>query len=193
MSNKQKTKQAKRTKRAQKRAEKQKATRKTRLAAYKNKGRENGRAMAKRLVGIGQAKKLLEDGVHVPDITEDEYIFWLCHGANFIISDEETGVWEPLFEDIYEGRLPAPESIATKVMDRFSAELESDEGLVGVPRSVLAWTVTEKSTIRIYKYEAEKRLKDQDPDCDAEALARQPHNPVTWGVMSDVKKRTMAA
>lgn len=142
-----------------------------------------------------QAASLLQDGVKVPDITDDEHIFWLCHGANFIASDEENGVWDPIFENIYgpEAMLPAAENVAQRVLSKYVTEIEAEEDLSGVPRSVLAWTVTEKSTVRIYKYECEKRLHDKDPECDAHALAREPYNTTVWAVMAMVKARTMAA
>jgi|APSaa5957512622_1039677.scaffolds.fasta_scaffold08481_8 hypothetical protein len=141
-----------------------------------------------------QAANLMKDGESVPDITDDEYVFWLCHGANFLASDEATGAWEPIFEDIYaEGTpVPAPEVVAQRVMDRYSEEIASEGSLSGVPQSVLAWSVTEKSSIRIYKFEAERRLTEKDPECDAPTLARQPHNPAVWGVMIEVKERTLA-
>jgi len=141
-----------------------------------------------------QAANLLKDGESVPDITDEEYVFWLCHGANYLASDEINGVWTPIFENIYDegATLPAPESVASKVMDRYSEEIASEEKLGGVPRSVLAWTVSEKSSIRIYKFETERRLTEKDAECDAALLARQPHNPVVWGVMTEVKERTLA-
>jgi len=139
-----------------------------------------------------EAASLLQDGDQVPDITDEEHVFWLCHGANFIVSDEENGLWEPIFEDIYDGVVPEAEQLAQTILGKYAKEIDSEEALTGVPRSVLAWTVTEKSAVRIYKFESERRIREKDPDCDAEMVARQPHNPVVWGVMSEVKARTMA-
>jgi hypothetical protein len=141
-----------------------------------------------------QAASLMRDGEQVPDITDEEHVFWLCHGANYIASDEETGEWKPIFDGIYEGRLPAPEDVAQRVLVEYAEELEDDttDILSPVPRSVLAWTLSEKSAIRIYKYECERRLLEKDPDCDAETLAREPHNPSVWSVLLKVKERTVA-
>lgn len=176
--------------RRQKKAEKQKKNRKERLARRKD--REVLEAIRKDKVL--QAAHLMRDGEKVPDITDEEHIFWLCHGANFLASDEEQGIWEPIFDGIYNGGpVPEAEQVAQTVMNRYAKEIDSEETLSGVPRSVLAWTVTDKSAVRIYRYEAERRLREKDPECDAEALARQPHNPVVWGVMAEVKKRTLAA
>jgi len=140
-----------------------------------------------------KAANLMKGADQVPDITDEEYVFWLCHGANYIASSEDEGLWEPIFEGIYEGRLPEPEGIAHTAMARYAEEMGSEETLHGVPRSVLAWTVSEKSAVRIYKFEAEKRIRDKNPECDAEAEARQPHNPVVWGIMAEVKQRTLEA
>ncbi len=176
-------------KRRRKKAEKAKKKSKLRLAKYRAQQAVAGARRAK----LGEAARLLKDGQSVPDITDEEYVFWLCHGANFIASDEESGLWEPLFEGIYEGTIPKAESVAQAVMNRYSAEIEAEDTLRGVPRSVLAWTVSEKSAVRIFKYEAERRLQEKDAECDAETLAKQPHNPVVWGIFSEVKKRTLVA
>ena len=148
---------------------------------------------AMRKAKVFQAASLLKDGVSVPDITDEEYVFWLCHGANFLASNEDEGLWEPIFEGIYEGGQPDEETVAQKVMARYSDAIASDDALVGVPHAVIAWTITEKPQVRIYKYEAERRLQEKDPDCNAEELARQPHNPVVWGLMSEIKQRSLEA
>jgi hypothetical protein len=177
---------------AQRKAAKATKTKRTRPARIaRRKDQEVLRMM--RRAKVLQAANLMRDGVEVPDITDDDYIFWLCHGANFIVSDEESGEWCPLFEGIYEGVIPEAEAVAQTVLSRYAEEINSEEGLTGIPRSVLAWTVTEKSSVRIYKYEAERRIHEKDPEANAEAQARQPHNPVVWGVMAEVKKRTLTA
>ncbi len=173
-------------------AEKQRKNRKVRVAQYRE-VQVQKLAHAKK---VAKAAHLMRDGVPVPDITDEEYVFWLCHGANFIVSNEEDGTWAPMFEGIYEGRLPEAEAVAQTVLSRYAEAIESEETLTGVPRSVLAWTVTEKPAVRIYKYESERRMQKANPDLTTEQVterARQPHNPTVWGVMAEVKKRTLAA
>jgi len=63
--------------------------------------------------------------------------------------------------------------------------------------------MTEKSNVRIYKYEAERRIQEKmrwpgnaehnpaDDGLDAEALARQPHNPTVWALMLEVRERSL--
>jgi len=175
-----------------KKAEKAKRTRKDRLANF----RQNQMAKIARSSKVFKAASLLRDGETVPDITDDEYVFWLCHGANFIVSDETQGTWEPLFDGIYEGTLPEPEQVAQSVISRYEDQIASEDPLAGVARAVLAWTVTEKSNIRIYKYEAERRLREKNPELDHTQIgeqARQPYNPVVWGLMAEVKTRTLEA
>jgi len=173
-------------KRRQQKAARQKAKRGSRLAAFRA---SQALKAAKRL----KVRGLLQDGVNLPPLGEEEYLFWLCHGANFLASDSEQGIWSPIFEGIYEGNMPEPESIASKVMDTYQAELEGEGTFGGVPRAVLAWTVTDRNVITIYRHEAIRRLKEKDPECDAEALARTPYNPTVWAMMDKVKARSLAA
>lgn len=150
-------------------------------------------AAAIRKSKVLQAATLLKDGIPVSDISDEDYVFWLCHGANFIASSEEDGIWTPLFEGIYGGKVPEPEKVAQVVMNHYAEQIESEDPLGGVPRSVLAWTLSAKNVVRIYKFEAERRLRETNTECDAVGLARQPHNPVVWGMMAEIKKRTLQA
>jgi hypothetical protein len=174
-------------KRRQKKLAKQKAQRGSRLIAYRM---EHARKTAY-LNKLRSARELTKGGVSLSPLGDDDYLFWLCHGANFLASDSKTGVWDPLFEDIYTGTLPDPESVALKVMDCYQQEVEAAETFGGVPRAVLAWTVTDRSIITIYKHEAVRQLLAKDPECDAETMARQPFNPTVWSLMDKVKTRSL--
>ena len=175
-----------REKRRQQKAARQKATRGARLAAFRA-------AQAQKTAKRMKIRGLLQDGVSLPPLGDEEYLFWLSHGANFLASDSEKGIWSPIFEGIYEGNMPEPESIAHKVMDTYHEELEGEGSFGGVPRAVLAWTVTDRNIITIYKHEALRRRKEKDPECDAEALARTPYNPTVWAMMDKVKARSLTA
>jgi len=181
-------------KRRQKKLEKRRVAQPGRAAHYKREQTKKRTSRIAHQIKTLQAVNLMKDGVQVPDITDDEYVFWLCHGANFLVSNEEDGLWEPMFEGIYDGRLPDPEAVAHTVLGKYASEMEADsEEFSGTPKTVLAWTLTEKPMVRVYKYEAERRLLEKDPECDAAELARQPHNPVVWGLMSEVKQRSLSA
>jgi len=183
----------------QKKLEKRKRSRKARLTTFKGK-KQLARARARK---ASEAAALMAGGAQVPDITDEEYVFWLCNGVNYLLSDAETGVWDPMFEGIYEGRQPEAEGVAQAVMARFADEIESPDDLSGIAQVVLAWTMTEKSNVRIYKYEAERRIQEKmrwpgnaehnpaDDGLDAEALARQPHNPTVWALMLEVRERSL--
>jgi len=176
-------------KRRQKKRAKQKAQRGSRLVAYRTEQARKAAYPSK----LRAARELTKGGASLPPLGDEDYTFWLCHGANYLASDSETGVWNPLFEDIYTGTLPDPESIAQKVLHTYSAELEAEGKFGGVPRAVLAWTVTDRSIVTIYKHEAVRRLLEKDSECDAEGLARQPYNPTVWSLMDKVKARSLAA
>lgn len=135
-------------------------------------------------------REMYSGAASVPDIDEAEYLFWLCHGANFLVSDAENGVWSPLFEGIYEGRLPDEEHLAQGIIKHFSMDTEgtpSPEAL-----AVLAWTVSDASAIRVYRFEALNRMKKKDPDCDAEAAIKKPGNAVVWDLMNQVRDRVLS-
>lgn len=133
---------------------------------------------------------LMQDSSLVPDITEDEYVFWLCHGANFLVSDQENGVWDPLFDDIYEDKLPTAENVAQRVINRFGMGEEGSPSPEAL--AVLAWTVSDKSAIRVYRYEALNRMSKKDPLCDAEKAVKRPANSVVWDLMNQVRDRVLA-
>jgi hypothetical protein len=176
-------------KRRQKKIAKQKANRGDRVAAFKAEQAQRA-AHRKKIVDW---RGLLKGAVSVPPLSDEDYTFWLCHGANYLASDSEQGIWAPLFEDIYQGRLPPPESIAQRVLHAYQAQLEAEGKFGGIPRAVLAWTVTDRQVVSVYKHEAVRRLAAKNPGGDVEALARSPHNPVVWGMMDQVKARSLAA
>lgn len=188
-------------KRRAKKREKQKRKRPVRVAKREAESRVRGAALAERLKQVGAARKLLEDGVAVPDITDDEHIWWLCHGANFLASDMAEGVWAPLFEGIYEGQVPSLETIPATVMSRYSAEFEADEYMLGPAGAVLVWTVTDKTNIRIHKFEAERRIAvdleeagfEGDIKEEARRRARQPYNGTVWAVMAQFQNTVLTA
>ena len=176
-------------KRRQKKLAKQKAQRGPRLVAFRA---EQARQTAYQ-TKLREARALTKGGESLPPLGDEDYTFWLCHGANYLASDSETGVWNPVFEDIYTGTLPAPENIAQRVLHTYAAQLASEGKFNGVPRAVLAWTVTDRSIVTIYKHAAVRQLLEKDPKCDAEALARSPYNQTVWSLMDRVKARSLAA
>jgi len=183
-----------REKHRQKKAAKHKVARVPRVAAFKAEQARLAAYRAKMQALRQQRADVLKSGTTVPLLSDEDYLFWLCHGANYLASNSETGEWSPIFEGIYSGETVDAEEVARKVMANYKEILqEEDSQFGGVPRAVLAWTVTEKHIVSVYKYEAVRRVLEKDPECDAELVARTPHNPVIWALMDKIKARSLAA
>lgn len=60
----------------------------------------------------------------VTDFQQDPmgFGFWACHGINFINSNYDEGVWDPVFEQIYEGSLPDPADVEVYVYQHIDPE-----------------------------------------------------------------------
>ena len=175
--------------RRQKKLARKKAKRKPRLEAFKSNLQEQGRLKMSKLK---KALSLLTSQADTPLLDDEEYLFWLCHGANYLASDSQVGHWDPLFEDIYQGRMPAPETLAQKVMEVFHEDIMEDTDKSPIAKAVLAWTMTEVHIVSAYKQEAIRRILEKYPDCDAEATARQPGNPILWSLMDMAKAKSIA-
>ena len=112
--------------------------------------------------------------------SDQQHQFWAAHGVNFIVSDHETGVWEPMFPDIYNGKALTFAEIAEAVVQKFGTSgREWDER----GKAALAWTSTPREAIYIYYRECIRRQRVKTPEGDVEALIKSPHNPVVWEVM----------
>lgn len=124
------------------------------------------------------------------EITADQFpdedlLFWVCHGINFIVSDYGRGVWEPLFEGIYDGKLPEPETVAKTIMEKYGQD-EEIFALIG--QAAMSWSLLGRTPIYAYMKAAEKKVLDKDPDCDATTKAREPSNPQVWDLFNTVKQ-----
>jgi hypothetical protein len=160
---------------------------------------ERRKANAKKKETVARAKRTKEgpkvqtsqgNQVKLTDeqFSDQDQVFWLCHGVNYLLSDHEQGTWTPLFPEIYEGTLPPPEAIAERVVTKFS-EYPKDWPLEG--KAALGWTIQSKEVVYVYYKEALRRLIARHPDGDAEGLCRQPHDPVVWGLFHFLKDRLM--
>lgn len=115
------------------------------------------------------------------EFTQDELIFWLAHGVNFLLSDRTNGVWNPLLDSIYEGSLPSPEGIAKAIIAKYG---ETDWSLEA--KAALAWSVQSRDVVFVYKTECLRRLKAAGV-ADPEKASRAPHNEVVWDVFDGLK------
>ncbi len=112
-----------------------------------------------------------------------DYIFWLCHGANYLASDYSEGTWDPIFPEIYEGGEVEPEDISRRVQLRYPDDF-ADEVVNwgGKAKAVMGWTVQSRESVFIYVRETWRRL-DED---HVEAI--KPHAPKVWSVFHEVEE-----
>ena len=101
---------------------------------------------------------------------DEDWVFWIAHGVNYLVSDYGEGIWKPLFEGIYEGHLPTPEEVARTILEKFGTET-GEEGMSLEGKTALAWSVQAREGIYVYYREALRRLQEKDPAADAENLA----------------------
>lgn len=124
---------------------------------------------------------------------DDQMTFWICHGINCILSDYDNGVWSPMFESIYEGKLPASAEITQTILDKYNAP--SSAGIDNWPqeaKSALAWAVSDRNVVYVYYREAHRRLMAaHGGDADIEGKAMAPHNPLVWALFNYLKQQTL--
>lgn len=116
---------------------------------------------------------------------DEDLVFWLAHGVNYILSDYENATWTPLFEEIYEGVKLTPEDIAKGIIDKFGEPYEkwSEAGELA-----LVWSVQPRETVYIYFLEILRRLREKKHSKDeCVRLACAPHNGIVWGVFKMIK------
>lgn len=170
-----------------KKPDKNDARRKQKVAA-KKKQRDKKRAALRK----GQASTKPKSGLPEVDadvFTPEELVFWLAHGVNYLVSDLSEGLWDPLFEGIYEDppRLPDPEEIAGAVMAKYQGVKEwPNEG-----KAALAWSVHDRSVVYIYSREAYRRIQASSPDADPMVHAKEPANSTIWSMFEYLKTKIL--
>ena len=103
-----------------------------------------------------------------PGMSLNRFKFWVLHGVNYLALPLEEAIWDPLFPEIYDGRLVEdPGEISRRVQDRFP-----DWG----PRAeaCVRWAVTSKPALAIYVREVERRA--------GKGVSTLPANPEVWEV-----------
>jgi len=121
--------------------------------------------------------------------SEDDQLFWLAHGANYLASDYDEGIWNPVLESLYVGDIPTPASLTQAIISRFKKGEELDvQG-----KAVLAWTVQERPLVYLFAREIQRSVRKADPDCDAKATARMPKHPVVWEAFQAIKSKVLSS
>jgi hypothetical protein len=112
-------------------------------------------------------------------------VFWICHGINYLVSNYNEGTWSPLFDGIYEGSNPAPESIARTILDKYGED-------VGVwpmeGKAAIAWSVQDRTSLYTYHQAAKRHIREKHPDCDIETRVVEPHNVQVWELFNIIKQ-----
>jgi hypothetical protein len=160
----------------------------------KAKKRRNKRAQARRA-----EKKANAPNAHVrhkiktpagfDTFSDDEALFWVAHGANYLASNYTTGLWDPVLPDMYEGTDPSPEALTTAILARYDRE----KGVDPRGRPVIAWTVLEKVIQYAYLREVWRAMKEADPECKPRSESRNPRHPIVWRVFRDIKRILLKA
>lgn len=123
-------------------------------------------------------------------VTEDmfpdqDYAFWLGHGVNCLASDYDQGLWTPLMEEVYDQQVSlTPAKIRRKVSSHLGAQAEAEWG--DVHKAILAWALQDRNVVWAYRLEALRRVRVENPEGDADVLARSPMSGVTWAMFHDL-------
>jgi len=115
---------------------------------------------------------------------EEDLLFWLAHGVNYILFDYDNGIWTPLFEEIYEGSKPTPEHIARTIVDKYG---NSPKAWPQKAEAALAWSVQPRESVYMYFVEVLRRLGRKHDKNKAAQLACSPHNGIVWGVFKMIQ------
>jgi len=122
--------------------------------------------------------------------TDDDYLFWIAHGINYLVSNYEEGVWDPLFDGLYEGRVPDSGAIERAILKRYPPE--GEEPLSPEARPVLACAAQDKSVIFIVSREVERAVRKHDRKCDVRSTARKPKHPAVWETFESIRTEILA-
>jgi len=131
----------------------------------------------------------LKKGEDPPDWPAEDFLFWAAHGVNYLLSDYDSGTWDPMFEAIYEEGAVPPQlaEVQKAVMAKFGPDNGEwpDEG-----RAALAWTVQGLKPIYVFYLDTKRRvLAAGGADEDVEALVRKPHYSPVWETFEFLKKQ----
>ena len=135
-------------------------------------------------------KARMEAEAAKPKWSETEFLFWIAHGLNYILSEYSTGTWNPMYDEIYEGRMPPPlATMQRAVMDRYGP----DNGQwPPEARAALAFTVLPTEAVYTFYLDARRRVLESPPDGDVDELVRKPHSSPVWNTFEAIKQELAA-
>lgn len=124
--------------------------------------------------------------------SDEQYRFWLAHGVNYLVSDYDNGLWEPMFPTIYEGGTVDSEMMATAITKKFAPLADKDKHWPKAGRTAMSWSLITREVVYIYYREALRRqkmvmknMKTTDTSTEnlsVEELVVSPGNPAVWEV-----------
>lgn len=110
----------------------------------------------------------------------EDHMFWVAHGINYLVSNDEEGLWTPMFPEIYEGKQVSPEQVVQATLERDTEEQPE----------LIAWSAQPRETIWLLRERCKARIKSDVKDIskdEIETKLRAPHNPSVWSVFMDLK------
>ena len=124
--------------------------------------------------------------------SDKQFRFWLAHGVNYIVSDYEEGLWDPLFPSIYEGKEIGAETMAQVITDKFAPLADKDKHCPKEGRTAMSWSLIPREVVYVYYRESlrsqAERMKDlkftgtSSTDLTLEQMVLQPSNANVWEV-----------
>lgn len=154
------------------------------------KRRQQKKALERRTARRRAAKLKLTSkknkGPSLNAFSEEDQMFWVGHGANYLASDYENGVWDPIVEEIYNGTPLTIKALSEAVLKRYQ---DNDGDVPPSGKAVITWTVQDRSTIYLFARKALRAIKKNNPDTDADVAVRQPKNPLVWEIFQGIKAK----
>ena len=103
--------------------------------------------------------------------SDQEHLFWIAHGVNFLMSDYDEGAWKPLFPEAYD---PAATLSFEFLADRLKplSELQS---MTPNQKAALAYAFQNRTAHFGFKLGAERAVAKTEG-----SSAKDPHQPLVW-------------
>jgi len=92
--------------------------------------------------------------------SDEQFRFWLAHGVNYLVSDYENGLWDPLFPSIYEGKEIGAETMAQAITEKFAPLADKDKHWPKEGRTAMSWSLMTREVVFVYYREALRRQKE---------------------------------
>ena len=160
--------------------------------AKRNKDRKRLERRALKKAAAPNSHLRLRKKLKVPpgleNFTDEDHLFWLAHGVNYLASDYDNGIWNPIFDGIYEGKPATPADITRGILERYT---DGEGGFTDEANPILAWTVQDKAIVYVISREAKRSVKLLTPKAHAGATARLPKQPAVWEVFNEIRSSVL--